>query len=102
MTNKATARADKARAEQNKIGEYKMELNLSEFMEFYHDNVPLRVRVWDTDKWEITAEGYVVDGKVVDNNAVLFDNLSALDDYYVATVSGNDLPTADLYPHWNA
>lgn len=79
-----------------------MELNLSEFMEFYHDNIPLRVRVWDTDKWEITAEGYVVDGKVVDNNAVLFDNLSALDDYYVATVSGNDLPTADLYPHWNA
>ena len=79
-----------------------MELTLNDFMEFYHDNVPLRVRVWDIDKWEITAEGYVVNGKVVDNNAVLFDNLGALDDYYVATVSGNDLPTADLYPHWNA
>ena len=79
-----------------------MEITIKEFMEFYHDNIPLRVRVWDIDKWEITAEGYVVDGKVVDGNAVLFDNLSALDDYYVATVSGNDLPTADLYPHWNA
>lgn len=79
-----------------------MELNLSEFMEFYHDNVPLRVRIWDTDKWEITAEGYVVDGKVVDDNVVLFDNLSALDGYYVSTVSGHDLPTADLFPNWNA
>lgn len=79
-----------------------MELNLSEFMEFYHDNVPLRVRIWNVDKWEIEKEGYVVDGKVVDNNAVLFDSLDALDDYYVATVSGHDLPTADLYPNWNA
>lgn len=79
-----------------------MELTLNEFKDFYHDSVPLRVRIWDIDKWEITAEGYVVDGKVVDGNAVLFDNLSALDDYYVATVSGNDLPTADLYPNWNA
>ena len=78
-----------------------MEITISEFMEFYHDNVPLRVRLWNPDKW-IYKEGYVVDGKVVDGNAVLFDNLSALDDYYVATVSGNDLPTADLYPNWNA
>lgn len=77
-----------------------MELTLSEFMDFYHDNVPLRVRIWDPNKWEIVKEGYVVDGKVVDNNAVLFDNLSALDDYYVSTVSGNDLPTANLYPNW--
>ena len=79
-----------------------MEITISEFMEFYHDNVPLRVRIWDTDKWEIEKEGYVVDGKVVDGNAVLFDNLNALDGYYVATVSGNDLPTAELYPNWNA
>lgn len=79
-----------------------MEITISEFMEFYHDNIPLRVRIWDIDKWEITAEGYVVDGKVVDGNAVLFDNLNALDGYYVATVSGHDLPTADLYPNWNA
>ena len=80
-----------------------MDITINEFMEFYHDNVPLRVRLWDTDKWEITAEGYVVDGKIVsNNNAVLFDNLSALDGYYVATVSGHDMPTADLYPHWNA
>lgn len=80
-----------------------MELTLNEFMEFYHDDTPLRVRLWNVDKWKIDKEGYVVDGKVVDNNnAVLFDNLSALDDYYVATVSGNDLPTANLYPNWNA
>ena len=79
-----------------------MEITIKEFMEFYHDNIPLRVRVWDIDKWEITAEGYIINNKVVDNNAVLFDNLSALDGYYVATVSGNDLPTADLYPNWNA
>lgn len=79
-----------------------MELNLNEFMEFYHDNVPLRVRLWDIDKWEVSKEGYVVDGKVVDNDAVLFDSLDALDGYYVATVSGHDMPTADLYPHWNA
>ena len=80
-----------------------MEITISEFMEFYHDNVPLRVRLWNPNKWEITAEGYIVDGKVVAvNNAVLFDSLDALDGYYVATVSGNDLPTADLYPHWNA
>ena len=80
-----------------------MEITISEFMEFYHDNVPLRVRLWNPNRWEITAEGYIVDGKVVAvNNAVLFDSLDALDGYYVATVSGNDLPTADLYPHWNA
>ena len=78
-----------------------MNITISEFMEFYHDNIPLRVRVWDTDKWEIDKEGYVVDGKVVDNNnAVLFDSLDALDNYYVATVSGHDMPTADLYPNW--
>ena len=77
-----------------------MELTISEFMEFYHENKPLRVRLWNPDKWEF-KEGYVVDGKVVDNNnAVLFDNLSALDGYYVSTVSGNDLPTANLYPNW--
>lgn len=79
-----------------------MEITIKEFMEFYHDNIPLRVRIWDIDKWKVSKEGYVVDGKVVDNNAVLFDSLDALDGYYVATVSGNDLPTADLYPHWNA
>ena len=80
-----------------------MDITISEFMEFYHDDKPLRVRIWDTDKWEITAEGYVVAGKVVgNNNAVLFDSLDALDGYYVSTVSGHDLPTADLYPHWNA
>lgn len=79
-----------------------MEITIKEFMEFYHDNVPLRVRVWDIDKWEITAEGYIINNKVVDNDAVLFDNLNALDDYYVATVGGHDLPTADLYPNWNA
>ena len=79
-----------------------MEMTINEFMEFYHDNIPLRVRIWDIDKWEIIKEGYVVDGKVVDGNAVLFDNLNALDDYYVATVSGNDLPTAELYPNCNA
>lgn len=79
-----------------------MEITIKEFMEFYHDDKPLRVRVWDIDKWEIDKEGYVVDGKVVDNDAVLFENLNALDGYYVATVSGNDLPTADLYPNWNA
>ena len=78
-----------------------MDITISELMEFYHDNIPLRVRIWDTDKWEITAEGYVVDGKVVDNNnAVLFDSLDALDGYYVSTVSGHDLPTANLYPNW--
>lgn len=77
-----------------------MELNLNEFMEFYHDNVPLRVRIWNVDKWEIDKEGYVVDGKVVDNDAVLFDSLDALDGYYVSTVSGHDLPTANLYPNW--
>lgn len=79
-----------------------MDITIKEFMEFYHDNVPLRVRLWNPDKWEITAEGYVVDGgKVVDNsNAVLFDSLDALDDYYVSTVSGHDLPTANLYPNW--
>lgn len=79
-----------------------MEITIKEFMEFYHDDKPLRVRVWDIDKWKVSKEGYVVNGKVVDGNAVLFDNLNALDDYYVATVSGNDLPTADLYPNWNA
>lgn len=80
-----------------------MDITISEFMEFYHDNIPLRVRVWDIDKWEITAEGYVVDGKVIaDNDAVLFDSLDALDGYYVSTVSGHDLPTAELYPHENA
>ena len=79
-----------------------MDITISEFMEFYHDNIPLRVRIWDVDKWEITAEGNVVGGKVVAGNAVLFDNLNALDGYYVSTVSGHDLPTADLYPHWNA
>ena len=79
-----------------------MDITINEFMEYYHDNIPLRVRVWDIDKWEITAEGYIVAGKVVDGNAVLFDNLNALDGYYVATVSGHDLPTAELYPHENA
>lgn len=80
-----------------------MDITINEFMEYYHDNIPLRVRIWDIDKWEITAEGYVVAGKVVgNNNAVLFDSLDALDGYYVSTVSGHDLPTADLYPHWNA
>ena len=79
-----------------------MDITINEFMEYYHDNIPLRVRVWDIDKWEITAEGYIVDGKVVDGNAILFDNLNALDGYYVATVSGHDLPTAELYPHENA
>ena len=77
-----------------------MELTLKEFMEFYHDNVPLRVRLWDPNKWEITAEGYVVDGNVVNNDAVVFDRLDALDGYYVSTVSGHDLPTANLYPNW--
>lgn len=80
-----------------------MELTLNEFMNYYHDNVPLRVRLWDTDKWEIQKECYAVDSKVVDSNgAVLFDSLDALDGYYVATVSGHDLPTAELYPHENA
>ena len=79
-----------------------MDITINEFMEYYHDNIPLRVRVWDIDKWEITAEGYIVAGKVVDGNAILFDNLNALDGYYVATVSGHDLPTAELYPHENA
>ena len=79
-----------------------MDITINEFMEYYHDNIPLRVRVWDIDKWEITAEGYIVAGKVVDGDAVLFDNLNALDGYYVATVSGHDLPTAELYPHENA
>lgn len=79
-----------------------MDITINEFMEFYHDNIPLRVRIWDTNKWEIAEEGYVVDGKVVDNDAVLFDSLDALDGYYVATVSGHDLPTAELYPHENA
>lgn len=78
-----------------------MFITISEFMDYYHDNIPLRVRVWDPDKWEITAEGYVVDGKIIDSsNAVLFDSLDALDDYYVSTVSGHDLPTANLYPNW--
>ena len=78
-----------------------MELTLREFMEFYHDDKPLRVRLWNPDKWEVIKEGYVVEGCVIDNNnAVLFDNLSALDDYYVSTVSGHDLPTANLYPNW--
>ena len=78
-----------------------MELTLNEFMNYYHDNIPLRVRVWDIDKWEITAEGYVVNGKVIaDNDAVLFESLDALDGYYVSTVSGHDLPTANLYPNW--
>ena len=78
-----------------------MFITISEFMDYYHDNIPLRVRVWDPDKWEITAEGYVVEGKIIDNsNAVLFDSLDALDDYYVSTVSGHDLPTANLYPNW--
>ena len=80
-----------------------MELTLREFMNYYHDNVPLRVRIWDTDKWQVEKEGYVVNGKVIaDNDAVLFDSLDALDGYYVATVSGHDLPTAELYPHENA
>ena len=80
-----------------------MDITISEFMEFYHDNVPLRVRIWDTDKWQVEKEGYVVNGKVIaDNDAVLFDSLDALDGYYVATVSGHDLPTAELYPHENA
>ena len=79
-----------------------MDITINEFMEYYHDNIPLRVRVWDIDKWEITAEGYIGAGKVVDGDAVLFDNLNALDGYYVATVSGHDLPTAELYPHENA
>lgn len=79
-----------------------MELTLNEFMEFYHDDKPLRVRVWNVE-WEVDKEGYVVDGKVVDNNnAVLFDSLDALDNYYIATISGHDLPTANLYPNWNA
>ena len=78
-----------------------MFITISEFMDYYHDNIPLRVRVWDPDKWEITAEGYVVDGKIIDSsNAVLFDSLDALDDYYVSTVGGHDLPTANLYPNW--
>ena len=72
-------------------------------MDYYHDTIPLRVRIWDTDKWKVTEEGYIVGNKVVgNNNAVLFDSLDALDGYYVATVSGHDMPTADLYPHWNA
>ena len=80
-----------------------MDITINEFMDYYHDNTPLRVRVWDTNKWKVDKEGYVVDGKVVDNNnAVLFDSLDALDNYYVATASGHDMPTADLYPHWNA
>lgn len=74
-----------------------MELTLTEFMDFYHDSIPLRVRVWNIDTGEIDKEGFVVDGKVVDSNgAVLFDSLSALDNYYVSTVSGHDLPTANL------
>ena len=80
-----------------------MELTLREFMEFYHDDKPLRVRLWNPNTWTAEKEGYVVDGKVVDNNnAVLFDSLDALDGYYVSTVSGHDLPTAELYPHENA
>ena len=79
-----------------------MDITINEFMDYYHDNVPLRVRVWDIDKWEITAEGYVVDGKIVDNNNAVLFSLDALDGYYVATVSGHDMPTAELYPHWNA
>ena len=78
-----------------------MELTLREFMEFYHDDKPLRVRLWNPNKWEVEKEGYVVKGCVVDNNnAVLFDSLDALDGYYVSTVSGHDLPTANLYPNW--
>lgn len=80
-----------------------MEITVKELMNYYHDNIPLRVRIWDTDKWEVSKEGYVVDGKVIgNNNAVLFDSLDALDGYYVSTVSGHDLPTAELYPHENA
>lgn len=80
-----------------------MEITVKELMDYYHDNIPLRVRIWDTDKWEIDKEGYIIGDKVVDNNnAVLFDSLDALDDYYVFTVSGHDLPTAELYPHENA
>ena len=78
-----------------------MDITISEFMDYYHDNIPLRVRIWDVDKWKVSKEGYVVDGKVVDNNnVVLFDSLDALDGYYVSTVSGHDLPTANLYPNW--
>ena len=78
-----------------------MEITISEFMKFYHDDKPLRVRLWDPNKWEIIKEGYVVNGKVIaDNNTVLFDSLDALDGYYVSTVSGHDLPTANLYPNW--
>ena len=78
-----------------------MDITISEFMEFYHDDKPLRVRLWNPNKWQVEKEGYVVDGKVIaDNDAVLFDNLSALDGYYVSTVSGHDLPTANLYPNW--
>ena len=78
-----------------------MQITISEFMEFYHDNTPLRVRIWNVDKWEVEKECYIVDGKVVDNNnAVLFDNLSALNGYYVVTIGGHDLPTANLYPNW--
>lgn len=79
-----------------------MELTLTEFMNFYYDSIPLRVRVWNIDTWEIDKEGFAIDGKVVDNNgAVLFDSLSALDSYYISTVIGHDLPTANLYPRWN-
>ena len=78
-----------------------MEITISEFMEFYHDDKPLRVRLWNPNKWEIIKEGYVVNGKVIaDNNTVLFGSLDALDGYYVSTVSGHDLPTANLYPNW--
>ena len=78
-----------------------MEITVKELMDYYHDDKPLRVRVWDTDKWEVEKEGYVVEGCVIDNNnAVLFDSLDALDGYYVSTVSGHDLPTANLYPNW--
>ena len=80
-----------------------MDITINEFMDYYHDDTPLRVRIWDVDKWKVTEEGYVVDGKVVDNNNdVLFDSLDALDGYYVATISGHDMPTAELYPHENA
>ena len=78
-----------------------MGITISEFMDYYHDNVPLRVRLWNPNKWEVSKEGYIINNKVVDNNnAVLFDSLDALDGYYVSTVSGHDLPTANLYPNW--
>lgn len=78
-------------------------MELKDIINVYRGNKPLRVRIWNEKTWRVSAEYFVNDGKLTDNNgAVVYDNPDALNNYYVCTFSVYDYetPTANLVAKW--